>query len=194
MPSPEPRALIVAVDIGGTFTDITLQDAVTGEAWTAKTPSTPRDPSEAFLTGVGLALVQAGRDATAVGRVLHGTTVATNLILEGKTAPAALLTTAGFRHVLEIGRADLPRRDNLWAWRKPRRPVAPAMVLEVAGRIAADGSELAPLDEEAVAEAVRAAVAGGAQAIAICFLHSFANPAQERRALEIAQATAPAWR
>src|SRR5215210_1104249 len=84
--------LLVAVDIGGTFTDITLQDAATGEAWTAKTPSTPRDPSEAFLTGVGLALQAAGRDAAEIGRVLHGTTVATNLILEGKTAPTALLT------------------------------------------------------------------------------------------------------
>ena len=86
-----------------------------------------------------------------IGRVLHGTTVATNLILEGKTAPTALLTTQGFRHVLEIGRADLPRRDNLWSWQKPRRPVPPAQVYEVAGRIAADGSELTPLDEAAVA-------------------------------------------
>src|SRR5919205_1025473 len=77
------RDLLVAVDIGGTFTDITLQDAATGEAWTAKTPSTPRDPSEAFLTGVGLALRAAEREASEIGRVLHGTTVATNLILEG---------------------------------------------------------------------------------------------------------------
>ena len=150
------RDLLVAVDIGGTFTDITLQDAATGEAWTAKTPSTPADPSEAFLTGVGLALSAAGRQASEVGRVLHGTTVATNLILEGKTAPTALLTTQGFRHVLEIGRADLPRRDNLWAWQKPRRPVPPAQVHEIPGRIAADGSELMPLDEAAVREAARA--------------------------------------
>ncbi|MCO6417013.1 hydantoinase/oxoprolinase family protein [Siccirubricoccus sp. KC 17139] len=193
MPSPKPgeRDLLVAVDIGGTFTDITLQDAATGEAWTAKTPSTPRDPSEAFLTGVGLALAEAGRSAGEIGRVLHGTTVATNLILEGKTAPTALLTTKGFRHVLEIGRADLPRRDNLWAWRKPKRPVPPALVFEIPGRIGADGAELAPLDEAAVRAAVTAAQAGGAQAIAICFLHSFANPAQERRALAIAREVAP---
>ncbi|WP_149535986.1 hydantoinase/oxoprolinase family protein [Siccirubricoccus phaeus] len=184
-------SLLVAVDIGGTFTDITLQDAATGEAWTAKTPSTPRDPSEAFLTGVGLALAEAGRSAGEIGRVLHGTTVATNLILEGKTAPTALLTTKGFRHVLEIGRADLPRRDNLWAWRKPKRPVPPSLVFEIPGRIGADGAELAPLDEQAVREAVQAAQAGGAQAIAICFLHSFANPAQERRALAIAREAAP---
>lgn len=188
MPS---RSLLVAVDIGGTFTDITLQDAVTGQAWTAKTPSTPRDPSEAFLTGVTMALAAAGRAAAETGRVLHGTTVATNLILEGRTAPTALLTNAGFRHVLEIGRADLPRRDNLWAWVKPQRPVPPALVFEAAGRIAADGSELTPLDEQAVRDAARAAMAGGAQAIAVCFLHAFTNPAHERRALEILAEEAP---
>ncbi|MBP0465361.1 hydantoinase/oxoprolinase family protein [Roseomonas sp. PWR1] len=188
MPS---RDLIVAVDIGGTFTDITLQDAATGRAWTAKTPSTPRDPSEAFVAGVAQALAAAGRQAGEIGRVLHGTTVATNLILEGLTARTALLTNAGFRHVLEIGRADLPRRDNLWAWVKPRRPVPPALVFEAAGRIAADGAELTPLDEAAVREAARRALAAGAEAIAVCFLHAFANPAHERRALAILAEEAP---
>ncbi len=185
------RDLLVAVDIGGTFTDITLQSAATGAAWTAKTPSTPHDPSEAFITGVSLALAQAGCSAADVGRVLHGTTVATNLILEGKTAPTALLTTQGFRHVLEIGRADLPRRDNLWSWVKPKRPVPPGLVFEVGGRIGADGTELAPLDEAAVRAAAEAAVAAGAKAIAICFLHSFTNPAHERRALELVRQAAP---
>ena len=108
-----PRPLSVAVDIGGTFTDITIQDGATGRAWTAKTPSTPHDPSEAFLGGVRLALELAGGDAAAVGRVLHGTTVATNLILEGKGASTALITTRGFRHVLDIGRQDIPRPVNL---------------------------------------------------------------------------------
>lgn len=188
MPS---RDLIVAVDIGGTFTDVTLQDAASGRAWAAKTPSTPRDPSEAFLVGLRLALDAAGRHASEVGRVLHGTTVATNLILESRTAPTALLTTAGFRHVLEIGRADLPRRDNLWAWVKPKRPVPPSRVFETGGRIAADGSELAPLDETAVRTAARAAVAAGVAAIAVCFLHAFANPDHERRAVAILAEEAP---
>ncbi len=185
------RDLILAVDIGGTFTDVTLQDATTGEAWTAKTPSTPADPSEGFLAGVALALREAGREAAAIGRVLHGTTVATNLILEGKTAPTALLTTAGFRHVLEIGRADLPRRDNLWSWIKPQRPVPPSRVHAIPGRIAADGTELAPLDEDAVRAAARAARAAGARAVAICFLHSFANPGHERRAAALVREVAP---
>jgi len=186
-----PKSLIVAVDIGGTFTDITLQDIQTAEAWTAKTPSTPRDPSEAFITGVLLALDQAGRSATEISRVLHGTTVATNLILEGRTAATALLTTAGFRHVLEIGRADLPRRDNLWAWVKPKRPVPPSLVFEAAGRMDANGLELEPLDTEAVRRAAHAAAAAGVKAIAICFLHAFANAAHERQSLDILRAEVP---
>ncbi len=188
MPS---RDLIVAVDIGGTFTDITLQDASTGQAWTAKTPSTPRDPSEAFVTGVRLALDQAGRRAAQIGRVLHGTTVATNLILEDRTAPTALITTQGFRHVLEIGRADLPRRDNLWAWIKPKRPVPPSRVFEVPGRIGPGGEELIPFDAAAMRAAARAAAATGVRAVAVCFLHAFANPAHERRALAILAEEAP---
>ncbi len=186
-----PERLIVAVDIGGTFTDITLQDIQTGEAWTAKTPSTPRDPSEAFITGVLLALDQAGRSPSEISRVLHGTTVATNLILEGRTAATALLTTAGFRHVLEIGRADLPRRDNLWSWIKPKRPVPPSLVFEAAGRMDASGLELEALDTEAVRRAAHAAAAAGVEAIAICFLHAFANPAHERKAQEILRAEVP---
>ncbi len=189
--SSTEEPLLVAVDIGGTFTDITLQDSASGEAWTAKTPSTPHDPSEAFLTGVLLALREAGREAAQVGRVLHGTTVATNMILEGRTARTALVTTQGFRHVLEIGRADLPRRDNLWAWVKPKRPVPPEHVFEVAGRIAADGSEITPLDEPALAEVAAHIRAMQAQAVAICFLHSFTNPAHERRALALLRGLLP---
>ncbi|MBY0331476.1 MAG: hydantoinase/oxoprolinase family protein [Acetobacteraceae bacterium] len=185
------RDLLVAVDIGGTFTDVTLQDGATGQAWTAKTPSTPRDPSEAFVTGVGLALAAAGRAAAEIGRVLHGTTVATNLILEGRTAPTALITTEGFRHVLEIGRADLPRRDNLWSWVKPKRPVPPSRVFEVAGRIGPGGAELEPLDEAGMRVAARAAAASGARAVAVCFLHAFASAAHERRALAILAEEAP---
>src|SRR4029078_1446448 len=109
-------SLAIAVDIGGTFTDITLHDAQSGRIWRAKTPSVPSDPSQAFLTGVQLALEQAGQAATSLGRVLHGATVATNMILEGKGARTALITTAGFRHVLAIGRQDIPRRANYLAW------------------------------------------------------------------------------
>ncbi|MFC0407154.1 hydantoinase/oxoprolinase family protein [Roseomonas elaeocarpi] len=175
------RPLSVAVDIGGTFTDITVQDAATGQAWTAKTPSTPHDPSEAFLEGVRLALLAAGGEARAVGRVLHGTTVATNLILEGKGARTALVTTRGFRHVLEIGRQDIPRPVNLHAWVKPQRPVPPSLVFEVAERVAPDGTVLHPLEEESVRDVAERCRAGGVAAVAVCLLHAFTAPEHERR-------------
>lgn len=173
--------LVVAVDIGGTFTDVTLQDVVSGEAWTAKTPSTPHDPSAAFMAGVRLALQQAGRAPGAIERVLHGTTVATNLILERKGATTALVTTEGFRHVLEIGRQDFPRRGNLWFWVKPARPVPPARVFELPGRIGPDGAELSPLDDSAIDALAARIGASGATAIAICLLHAWANPTHEAR-------------
>ena len=147
------QLLIIAVDISGTFTDVTVQDASTARVMRAKTPSTPHDPSEAFLTGVHLALDAAGAGPGAVGRVLHGTTVATNLILEGKGARTALVTTAGFRHVLEIGRQDIPRASNLYAWIKPGRPVQPRHVFEVGERIGPGGAVLAALDEASVKRA-----------------------------------------
>ena len=191
MPSSEP-ALLLAADIGGTFTDVMLQDAGSGRAWRVKTPSTPSDPSEAFLRGVELALAQAGGTPGSIERVLHGTTVATNLILEGKCAPTALITTAGFRHVLDIGRQDIPRRANLYAWRKPRRPVPASHVLEVVERILPGGAVLTPLDQASVAEAAEACRRLGVRAVAVCLLHSYANPAHELRVAEMLRAALPA--
>ena len=166
-------------------------DSATGRQWRAKTPSTPADPSEAFLTGVQLALAEAGARPQEIGRVLHGTTVATNLILEGKTARTALVTTAGFRHVLEIGRQDIPRHANLFTWVKPKRPVPPARVLEVRERSGPGGVVLAPLDETSVHEVAAALRRLDVQAVAICLLHSFAYPAHERRVAELLRAALP---
>ena len=101
MPSPNDAVVLnghsyaVAIDIGGTFTDVMLREQHTGKAWRAKTPSHPADPSVAFIAGMTQALALAGADAASVSRVLHGTTVATNLILESKGAETALITTAG---------------------------------------------------------------------------------------------------
>ena len=183
--------LAVAVDIGGTFTDVTLQDAASGRAWRAKTPSIPSDPSQAFLTGVRLALEEAGRDAEEIGRVLHGTTVATNMILERKGAVTALVTTAGFRHVLEIGRQDIPRRVNLYAWVKPKRPVPASRILEVRERVGAGGVVLEKLDEASVEKAIEALRKLEVEAVAVCLLHAFANPAHERRVAELLRAALP---
>ncbi len=184
-------ALAIAVDIGGTFTDIALHDAASGRIWRAKTPSIPSDPSQAFLTGIRLALGEAGQAAPDLRRVLHGTTVATNMILEDKGARAALVTTAGFRHVLTIGRQDIPRRSNYNAWVKPARPVPASRVLEVKERIAAGGAVIDPLDEKSVEAAAEACRGLGVAAVAVCLLHSFANPDHERRVAEILRERLP---
>lgn len=179
--SSADAGLMIAVDIGGTFTDITLQDPARGRILRTKTPSTPHDPSIAFLTGLHLALDAAGAQPADITRVLHGTTVATNLILEGKGASAALVTTAGFRHVLEIGRQDIPRASNLYAWIKPDRPVPPRLVFEVTERIGPGGAVLTPLDEASVLAVAARLRDSGVAAVAVCLLHSFAHPAHERR-------------
>jgi N-methylhydantoinase A len=192
--SPETSpgsSLAIAVDIGGTFTDIALHDGKSGRIWRAKTPSVPSDPSQAFLTGIRLALAQAGQAAPSLERVLHGTTVATNMILEGKGARTALVTSEGFRHVLAIGRQDIPRRANYLAWIKPSRPVPASRVFEVRERIDAGGGVHVPLDEASVGEAADACRAVGVEAVAVCLLHSFANPAHERRVAEILRRSLP---
>ncbi len=181
----------IAIDTGGTFTDVTLLDRDSGQSWTAKTPSTPDDPSRGFMTGIGLAVEQAGISPADLGQVFHGTTVATNLILESKGAEAGLLTTAGFRHVLEIGRQEIPRRANLFSWIKPTRPVPADRIFEVTERTAADGSILTPLDPETVRLAARELKHRGITAIAVCFLHSFANPAHEQQARDLILAEHP---
>jgi N-methylhydantoinase A len=186
-----PSDLAVAVDIGGTFTDVALHDSASGRVWRAKTPSVPSDPSKAFVAGVRLALAEAGAEATAIGRVLHGTTVATNMILEGKGARAALVTTRGFRHVLAIGRQDIPRRANLYAWVKPERPVPASRVFEVAERVGPGGAVIEALDEDSVRAAAEDCRRFGVEAVAVCLMHSFANPAHEERAAAILREALP---
>lgn len=189
--SSTDQRLAVAVDIGGTFTDVALLDHASGQIWRAKTPSVPSDPSEAFLNGIRLALSQAGRGAPALDQVLHGTTVATNMILEDKGARTALVTTRGFRHVLAIGRQDIPRKANLYTWIKPTRPVPASRVLEVDERVAAGGAVMQPLDEASVEAAARALRGMQVEAVAVCLLHAFANPAHERRVAEMLRAALP---
>src|SRR5258706_362926 len=185
------RDAAIAIDIGGTFTDVTLFDRASGRMWNAKTPSTPHDPSVGFVDGMDAALRVAGLTADAVGQVIHGTTVATNMILEGKGADCALLTTRGFKHVLEIGRHDIPRKSNMYSWVKPKRPVKPQHILEIAGRIDHTGDELEPLDEAGVRAAARSLRDAGIEAIAISFIHAYANPAHERRTRELILAEHP---
>ncbi|WP_082894812.1 hydantoinase/oxoprolinase family protein [Sulfitobacter geojensis] len=181
----------VAVDIGGTFTDISLLDRTSGQVWRAKTPSTPVDPSQAFMTGVNAVLGDAGIDASVLDQVLHGTTVATNMILENKGAKTALVTTRGFRHVLEIGRQDIPRHANLFTWVKPRRPVPASRIHEIDERIGTGGVVMTPLDEDSVAKVAEAIRAQNVEAVAVCLVHAYANADHEKRVTELLRAALP---
>ena len=178
-------AYAVAVDVGGTFTDIVLCDLESNEQRVYKTPSTPEDPSVGFMTGLAQILASNGVSPAEVAHIFHGTTIATNSVLENKGAPVGLLTTEGFRFVLEIARHGTPRMANPNSWIKPERPVRPRDCLEVSERTSFDGQVLEPLDEQAVRDAARHFAKEGISSIAVAFIHSYANPANERRAREI---------
>lgn len=185
----EPGTLDIGIDIGGTFTDAVCRDTA-GGARLLKLPSTPEDPSRAVAEALRRLLGE--RAGGAVRRFLHGTTVATNAILEGTAARVGLITTAGFADVLEIGR--MTRASNYDLIFGPQTPVEIAPVarrLEVRERIDAEGEVLEPLDEAGVAAAARRLAEDGVQAIAICFLFAFLNPAHEWRAREIVEAACP---
>ena len=175
----------LAIDVGGTFTDVTLANAASGNTWITKTPSTPQDLSVGFMTAIQKILTLGNCGPGDIIRVLHGTTTATNAILEGKTAPMGLLTTKGFKYVLEIGRHDIPREGNLYGWIKPTRPVTPERIFEVDERIDVSGAVLTPFDADELSRAVRRLRQLGLPAIAVVFLHAYVNPVHEQRAAEI---------
>ncbi|WP_421996684.1 hydantoinase/oxoprolinase family protein [Reyranella sp.] len=180
MPEAGATASKVAIDIGGTFTDIALATA-DGRIHQSKVSSTPDDPSRAVIEGVAQLLAELGLDPADVAEVMHGTTVGSNTILQRTGARTGLITTRGFRDVLEIGRIRMPDMFDL-TWEKPRPLVPRRHRLEVTERIAADGSIVSPLDEGAVVDAGRALVADGIEAIAVVFLNSYRNPVHEQRA------------
>lgn len=184
-------AYSVAVDVGGTFTDIVLCDTASNAQWVHKTPSTPSDPSVGFMTGFREILAANAVDAADVAHIFHGTTIATNSVLENRGAPVGLLVTEGFRYVLEIARHGTPRLANPNSWVKPVRPVRPRDCLEVKERTGFDGEILASLDEATVRLAARHFQRVGVAAVAVAFLHSYANPAHERRAREILREELP---
>lgn len=183
--------LSVAVDIGGTFTDVVSRDRH-GRMRYFKVPTTRKDESIAVLQSIRQIAAEWDMPPQAVERFAHGTTVATNAILERRGAQMGLITTAGFRDVLEIGRQMRHQMYDLVL--KPETPgfLAPgARRLEVNERVDSHGQVVVPLDEAGVREAARALVAQGVEAIAICFLFSFLNPDHERRARDIIEAEFP---
>ena len=148
-PSPAPRRVRIGVDTGGTFTDVVAVDEDSGEIATTKTPSTPADPTVGFMAGIEKVLGQLGLGGDSVTAVSHGTTVATNRLLEGKVDGLGFITTEGYEHILEIARQSVPDGyGNSYFWVKPPRIVPADRVRTVRGRLAVDGSQIRPFDEE----------------------------------------------
>jgi N-methylhydantoinase A len=171
----------VGIDTGGTFTDLVAVELERGRYHYHKVPTLTSDPATGILDGIAELL-----DANALARadvkfVVLGTTLATNAVLEGKWAPTGMLTTAGFRDVLELARQRRPHYFNLDI-PKPMPPAARDCRIEVEGRIANDGSEVTPLSEDDVRRAVEVLKSKKVEAVAICFMHAYANPEHEERA------------
>lgn len=181
-----PPVSWVGVDVGGTFTDVVVHDPASGALVCGKRPSTPDDPSRGVLD----ALAAVCGDLAGVTRLRHGATVATNTAIERAGARLGVITTAGFRDVLVVGRGHRERLYDIKATR-PEGLVRRSRILEVAERIGARGEVLQPLDEAAVRDACERLRAMGVESLAVCFLHAWANPAHERRAAAIAAEVLP---
>ena len=185
-PAPKPANIRLSADVGGTFTDVAAFDETTGELKLGKTLTTPQRLVSGIENGVG----KAGTRFDAARLFLHGTTVAINTILERSGARCALLTTQGFRDIYEIGRVNRPDAYNL-GFRKHKPLIDRDMRFEIMERMDAQGTVLIKLDDEQVRATVTQAVAQGAKAIAILFLHSYRNPSHERRAKELIEREFP---
>ncbi len=178
----EERHIRIGIDTGGTFTDVVAFNKLTGTMVTTKTPSTPSNPAEGFLAGIAKVLEMIELTGDSIEAVSHGTTVATNQLLEGKVENLGFITNAGYESVLEIARQSVPDGyGNSYFWVKPDRIVPRHLVRGVGGRLNIDGEEIQPLDEDSVREAARWFKKHGIDTLGICLLHSYANPAHEAR-------------
>jgi N-methylhydantoinase A len=182
--------LWIGIDTGGTFTDIVLVDVASGGYRYHKLPTTTEDPSRAILQGIEEVVEAAGARCEQVELVVLGTTLATNAVLEGKTARTGMLTTRGFRDVLELARQRRPHYFNLDV-PKPAPSAPRDHRIEIDERVDASGRVLASLHEDEVTRAVELLRAQGVEALAICFMHAYANPEHERRARAAAAEAAP---
>ena len=170
----------IGVDVGGTFTDFTLLDERTGQLHYHKTPSTPGDPSEAVEIGLDETVKTHKMDPKEIVYLGHGTTVALNMLLERRAQTIGLLTTRGFRDVLEIARQIRPHLYDYEVTR-PEPLARRAHRIEIPERVAVDGRVLTPLDLEAVEEGATRLREAGVDAVAICFLHAYRFPDHERK-------------
>jgi N-methylhydantoinase A len=174
----------LGIDIGGTFTDAALVDEHSGMVRIVKVPSTPADPAMGFMTAVERALGYCDGDGRAVRLLVHATTVATNALIEGKTASLGMITTKGFRDILEIGRQIRSRLYDVHLT-KPRPLVSRRWSFEVSERLDAEGQVLTPLDVAEVRQVARQLKAAGVEAVVCCLLHSYINPTHEQQVAAI---------
>ncbi|GAB3320840.1 hydantoinase/oxoprolinase family protein [Geodermatophilus aquaeductus] len=180
------RRVRIGIDTGGTFTDVVAVDEETGRTTTTKTPSTPADPAEGFLAGVRKVLDLMDLDGSAVTAVSHGTTVATNQLLEGKLDRIGFITTEGYESVLEIARQSVPDGyGNSYFWVKPPRIVPADLVRTVRGRLDPAGAEVRPFDRDDAVATARFFHDAGITTVGVCFLHAYADDTHERAMLEV---------
>lgn len=185
-----PATYRLGVDIGGTFTDLVLIEDGTGAVRVGKLLTTPKDPAQGVETGIVRLLEEMGVAAGTVGSLIHGTTLATNALIEKKGARTGLITTRGFRDALEIGREG--RYDMYDLFIDPPAPLAPRHLrCEVDERLLADGGVARALDEAGAREVIRGLLAEGVEAVAVCLLHAYLNPAHERRLATLLKEMAP---
>ncbi len=176
----------LGVDVGGTFTDLLIIDEASGRTFRDKVPSTPHDPSQAVITGARQLCDKAGITPQELALFLHGTTVATNAVLEHKIARVGLVVTEGYRHILQIARSLVPGGLAAWiVWPKPE-PMAPLeATIEAPERIGADGAVVRALDEAALRRNLKRLAEEKVEAITVCLINSYMNDAHERRVAEI---------
>lgn len=185
-------AYTLGVDVGGTFTDIFLVDETDGKIHTAKVPSTPNDSSIGVLNGIERVCETSGISPNEIEHVMHGTTVATNTVLTGTGAKVGLVTTAGFRQVLQIARSYVPGGLGGWVIYNKSEPMAPLeLTIEADERVGADGTLVRPLNEETLRERLRFLKAKNIEALTVCLINSFANADHEKRIRDIANEELP---
>jgi N-methylhydantoinase A len=182
----------LGVDVGGTFTDLLLVNEKNGRSWSAKVPSTPADQSVGVLNGIARVCEKAGIEPTAIDHVMHGTTVATNTVLTGTGAKCGLVTTRGFRQVLQIARSFVPGGLGGWVIYNKSLPMAPlACTIEAHERVSARGEVVEALDEAKLREKLRELRNKNIEALTVSLINAFANDAHEKRIRKVAQEELP---
>ena len=182
----------LGVDVGGTFTDLLLLDDSTGAFWRHKTPSTPHDSSEGILNGLEALCAETGVSPSDIEVFLHGTTVATNAVLEGKGARVGLITTEGYRQIMQIARSFVPGGLAGWiVWPKPEPLAKLEDTVEIKGRMDARGQEVRPLDEADIRTQVERLKVRGVEALTVSLINAYLNGAHERRVGEIIREIMP---